>query len=318
MKRKIFLALVLVLAINLNTLCQNIPGMYIPKFISDHRISQFISGTNSKFSKVKQKLPNLTSSFIYTKEEIKILLSKIDTTDGLRVYFAVYNDCTNYPLPSTVKKNKIILLFSPGYVNDKPRTEQFFFIDENDNKDSVYEIIDMNCVQQWINNYKSDAIQNILRNTLVSNDPDNEDPNLPSKYFDTKSIFYPKDLLNEAITLEETYPHILKNGQKVNIEYFEFSISAFDNIGQFPPDPAGHKWRNRLLLNIDYMYKTIVPKKVLYLENLVNFDDRWNQTLMARFNLSKEKLEKLSKSKKLKLWMFGLDNGQLCPTNCPR
>lgn len=319
MKRKISLVIVSILVISIKTLCQKLPTMFVPKTIAENRISQFTSGTTSKYQQLKVKLANLNASFMYTNAEMNMLLSKIVSADGLRIYFAIYNDCIPYTLPSGVKKNKIILLFSPGYQDSKPDEEKFFFIDENDNKDSVYQIDNMDCIRQWTTNYYSDVIQNILRKRLIPNDPDNVDQSIPDKYFDTKSIFYQKDFLKEAITTEQTYTHVLKTGQKVNIDYFKFSIASFDNVGQFPPDASGHRWRNRLLLNIDYMYKTGTQKNVFHFEDLINFDDRLNQSLASKSNFSDKQLEKLSRKEKLKILRENsLDNGQLCPTYCPK
>jgi len=321
MKRKTILPITLAFSLVLNAFSQKLPEMFVPRTISDPRIARFSTGVDSKFEKLRVVLPNLTTSFIYSYAEIDMLLSKIGAAEGLRVYLAVHKPCADFSLPATVKKNKIMLLFSPGNARSLAVPEQFFFIDENDGRDFLYEIADMSCIRLWRDSYTGDEIQDILRTTLIANDPDNRDDAYPGKYFDTKSIFYKKEDLAEAITLENRFPHRLNTGQSINIDYLKFSLSAHDNIGQYPRDQNDRRFRKRILLDIDYMYKIgNAPGRVFHFEDLANIDDRLTKTvkMTKKNNLTNQQLKKLSIKQKLKiLQLKGIDNGQLCPTYCP-
>lgn len=323
MKKSLFYLLIIgQLLFATKLLSQPWPAMHVPKPISEQRIKNFSTGTRSKYNRLTTVNNRQDKKVVYSKNAIHELILKIPNVDtiGLRVYFARYDKVSQTEIPSTVEDKKVILIFSYGYLLTKYADAPYFFIDDKASNNPVIEITDTQAVNRWIKNYNL-FCQDALRDGLITGDRDNDDPTEPGKKFDTKSIFYNLNDLIEATSTEENNQHVL-NGLPISISAYQFSFSAHGPLGN------GRRWRNRMQLDIDYMYKNNGIDTPFHLDDLDDAAERERQTAikeLVRYDTVKQKslapkgVKKLSRSQVKKILSIkSIDNGQLCPTNCPK
>ena len=307
---------------------QPLPKMFVDKATTNYRIMQFSNIEGSKYEALRKQNGYQDLFFIYSNIAIKNLLDLIKAEEkGIRIYIALYNaSCDKNNLPNSIEDNKVILLFSPGYNLSKPKTERFYFINDKEKNNLIIEV-DKDCAQNWIDSY-NESDQNVLLPTLLHNDPGNRHPDRINEFSDTRSIFFPLDSLKAATIDEEKNVHILR-GKKIDITGYKFSFSAYDSLGTVR-NATDTLYRNRLLLQFDYMYTIGDKKHTFYLDDLKGFEDRVTTSLIKRkqqFNialrkekyklLSDEYIKKMTLNKKIETLML-IDNGQLCPTYCPK
>ncbi len=318
--------ILLLCQIVLGAKAQPLPQMFVDKATTNYRIMQFSNIEGSKYEALRKQNGYQDLFFIYSNTAVKNLLDYVKVEKGIRIYIALYNaSCDKNNLPNSIEDNKVILLFSPGYNLSKPKTERFYFINDKEKNNSIIEV-DKDCAQNWIDSY-NESDQNVLLPTLLHNDPGNRHPDRANEFSDTRSIFFPLDSLKEATIVEEGYSHKIR-GQEIKITGYKFSFSAYDSLGTVH-NRTDTLYKNRLLLQFDYMYGP-ATKHVFYLDDLDNFENRLTKALIKRQRifgniLKKEKYKFISDaevkvmplSKKIETLKL-IDNGQLCPTYCPK
>ena len=287
--------------------CAPIPVMFVNKNVGNERNIEFFKALPSKYEILTAANGKQDLVLNFTRKAIDDLFTKINIKAGLgiRIYFARYKLCAQSSLPNSIVSNQLILLFSTEYEKIAPAV--YFFINSNDN--TIYTVTTA-CARDWINDY--DAVNEPgLRQTVDKADTYNEDPHSSAGYSDTKSIFYTYDNIKAAFENEEKYQH----SKGIEINAFQVSFSAYTKKG----NDRKPYYKNRLFLQFDYVYGLKGKNEVLYLEDQEDFDCRIDATLInQKFGikrLSKEEIKKLSRKEKISL--ISLDNGQLCPTYCP-
>jgi hypothetical protein len=289
-----------------------LPAMYVYKSIANERMVEFSSFPNSKFEILKNVNGKQDLYLIYTRNAIDNLLREINKEYGIRVYFARYARYEGSPLPKEIEDCSLVLLFATEF-KDSSKPKEYFFLNHKANDDNLYKVLPKDA-EEWIIDYNIN-VQRELRKGLIANDKDNLDPyDNRGIYYDTKSIFYSKENIDAAFKDEVIYQ---RNKHGIDINAYKLSFSSYTAGG----DENEH-FKNRLLLQFDYLYGS---NKILDLEKQDEFACR-DSLRVEKFNRSvnkagaKKAVVKSQKmlSKELSKTLFALDNGQLCPTNCPK
>jgi len=282
--------------------------MFIFKDTSDLWKSEFKKNRlfrGSKYKKLKKHYSYQDLSETYTWNAFKKMIDTLDDPKKsykiLRVYLARYNGKqVTSPFPLNVKKNKLILLFSPGNKNVLP--DHYYFINEND--DQLY-TIDKGDADKWLKLF-SDSDLHVIRKTIKKHDDDDYYGGVHS---DTKFIWYPKENIDSAFKVEYHYQDSAYN---VEISAVQMTFSAYPRQGK-KPDVDGHKYKRRLFVQFDYMKKNSQGKdEVFYLDNEPDFCCRLQNSHLDNKSELTESVIKISNIEKA----TAVDNGQLCPTVC--
>jgi hypothetical protein len=273
-----------------------LPKMFVAKGVSDDMKVEFFSPP-SKYQKLLDKNKYQDIVLSYPKTAFDQLLTKIGIYDEIGVYFARYTSCSGVTMPGNLKENQVIILFAPEKLDVIP-TEYFFI---NDKDVNVYNV-NRSCAEAWIRNY-FDNNQPDLRQTII--DPsylDHKDPHSPVGYSDTKAIFYDKKDFKTAFIGEPTYQRA-KHG--IDITGYQITFCSNTKRGNFKKPFNKH----RLMILFDYLYDN--QTQVLNIEGQFDYVCR-KKKRDAEINSEKKLIVKGKFRRK------GIDNGQLCPTYCPR
>lgn len=285
-----------------------IPAMYVLKADALERIVQFSGFPNSKFHLLEGLNKTQDLSLIYTRVAVDKLLRKINVDSGIRIYFARYCKYEKDPLPDEIEDGKVILLFATQPRGNAKPTE-YYFLNDKRNDNNIYPIGERDA-NEWIIDYNIN-VQKVLRQTLIPGDTNNIDKGDKRFPYDTKSIFYSKADIEEAFKNEVEFQ---RRYYGIDINAYKVSFSSYTPAG----DNNG-KYKNRLLLQFDYLYDS---NTVLNQEAQEYF---WCRASLREKKLIKqfgsktidEKTKKLIQPNGIVLTFTAIDNGQLCPTHCP-
>ena len=242
-----------------------LPEMFVSRYLTDKRINEFSHPTFSnpvisKAKAIKFLLSNENFVFEYTQMAMKSLFKEIIKTDaaGIRIYFALFNGCTDSPLPIT--GTQIIVLYTASYPSIAP--DKYYFVNTNDDK--LYEVSKA-CGETWRNSYETIVLP-LLRQTINAADPDDMDA--PGVFTDTKSIFFEKKPILDAFENEEEY-QCCKHS--IQISGYRMSFSAYTEKGNYE-----NKNKKRLHLQYEYLYKKAGKKYRLLQETQSDYNQRHN------------------------------------------
>lgn len=286
-----------------------LPKMFIPKVFSSQDIKEFSKYHFLRGSKLGQlKKNNIVRSgnnaLIITYEAIKTVLNSIKD-DSVRIHFARFNSL-DYPGVTNLSSNTIILLFaSEKEVNPK----QYYFINNEENAPYV---ISASIGQKWIDDFNN-TNQRFLKRTIRKRHRDNypDSDMKKNSISDTKSMLYDRLNMIEAFLNEKDYQ--LKHNNR-NLDAFKVVFSAYSPKGKQYKSDDKRLYRRRLFVQFDYLERTtdglFVP---LTLEELDDYNCRLCKTKPSecKGNFTTQSLDSIEKTK-------SIDNGQLCPTNCPK
>jgi hypothetical protein len=273
-----------------NTSIRALPKMWVSKESADKRKKQLMyakQGDTSKYDRLKPTLYKESPTFFLSRDNLAFLLNKVKTisgSEGLRIYFAIFQkkgSNQNIHLPD----GKLILLFTAA----KPLRDcgNTFLIDTNG---TIFTAGHMKST--YINKYIKDVLPSLTR-TVDHNDSSNYYSAMLS---DTRSIFYKKDRILQALDTE-----IIKT--RIDLDKLAITISAYDTNGKKPTSYDGYTYKNRMILQFDYIRK---DETTFYFEDLPSFCCR-----KCKLNEDESLKALIIDSEK------ALDNGHLCPANCP-
>jgi hypothetical protein len=250
------------------------------------------------------------------------LVSAINTFDGVRIYFASY-DQSNTPvnerqfMDPVTKNGQIVLIFTGTSLNTGSNDDARNYKDVGGYyvllpNDKVIHVIGLNTKNSWVASYLKNAVgapvdgklastidnvrSNIYKNTILS---------------DTRDVHYKKtdflDFFQQEIKYQasSTGNHTHTN----SIDGIRANFAAYNKIG-IGANRQGiyHReyYKNRLLI----VFQFLVNQKVLYLEDTDNFSERSDEVIHSLMQLHPNYKKTFIKK------IYSGDNGQLCPYNC--
>jgi hypothetical protein len=265
-------------------------------------------------------------SYSYSVAAIDQLITLVTADDaknqipgtGIRLHFAAYHAATaptGLQMGST-KDKQVIPIFSGslgGYSADVPIYYVISPVDQTPH------VISSAVMQDWCNYYYSTEDNATgLVSTLEPGSPP-EDIYGTTKS-DTRSEYYDMDDFVEFLQTERNYQNTDPdaNPSKAQIDHIGIYFADYSNngIGANPWYDDETLFKDRLFV----LWEFISNGNIYYIDKAPNFCQRpgavcggvVNPTLkLSKLRIPKAKLEKL------KLKMFGGNNGQLCPPSCP-
>jgi|GEM_PF-5280303 hypothetical protein len=210
---------------------------------------------------------------------------------GVRVYIVAYDK--NKPAIGVkmgrIVDKQIVLVFAGSKGCRDTVVGSYYIIDPVDHQ---VKPVAPDVIKDWENYYVANYIASSggLVNTLEPTRPENQMPK--GGYSDTRSIFYCLDDFTDWFIKEPTY-QATKN---VMIDHIRAEFAAYDDAGD-PHNPG--KFKDRLLV----MYEFVSDQEVVYIEDTDGYLQRNHKTTPACLCQTGQ--------------LFGSDNGQLCPPNCP-
>lgn len=286
-----------------------LPRMFVYSKDGAERTKAFL---DLKYQSLKKINGRQDLTLRYPVEAMKNLIKEINKEEGIRIYLAKYSWYRNSPLPENIESGQLILLFATEH-SDESKPKDYYFINPVADDNLPYKV-NATDAQDWINDYNSN-VQKELRRGLLDNDSNNVDRYDPKGTFsDTKSIFYQKQNIDEAFTTEIQYQ---KEKHNFEVKTFLVSYSAYTRRGN-----EKGKFVNRLLLQFDYLNAN---NDTLNHQNQLDFlcrEAKWlerRNTEEAESNKKAKDIKRAGaadRNKKLER-IKKIDNGQLCPTNCP-
>lgn len=301
MKKYLFSSIMLLFLINGHTAfaqCASdilpLSSMFVQKSTTIERSEAFFLDTPSKFELLSTVNDKQDLHVVYTQKAISKLFSTLlyaDSVSGIRAYFALFEPEINKASTLPLKRSQLIVLYA-SEIKSK-REGKFLFIHAND--DSVY-TVEESAAEIWIQNYMSKN-QPSLRRSIDAQDLGNRD-DTKEGYSDTRSIYFRNKQIDSAFRQEEEYQ--LKNHQ-IKITGYLMSFSAYTKEGN-----GKGEYKNRLHLQFNYLYEQDKTRKILYQDDQDDYKCRLDKTTKV-----------INGGSKTKLRIFGINNGQLCPTHCP-
>ncbi|MFT4154607.1 hypothetical protein [Parafilimonas sp.] len=271
-----------------------LPAMWVSDSSADKRKKQLFKKelfAKSKYQLLKEtgRLYHNNPYFFISKSNLNEII-KADTgtqkAQGLRVIFACF---VKKGSDTSIQLNdgQIVLLFTAA---DKNTDYGKCYVVDNDTV--LHKVPDSNKIN-WTTEYNNHILP-ALRKTIDSNsDNDNGSKN----YTDTKSIYYENKRIIEA------FEEIKTNTMLKDFIGFRITISAYDKKGKDSTCYDGHRYKKRMILQFDYV-KT--GNKLFKFEDSPDFCCRkCNMNHHESFLKSKDNT------------IMALDNGHLCPANCP-
>lgn len=288
-----------------------LPEMHVKKesailWMNEFYKYRFLRG--SKYAKLTKHnrnfIRNGNEAFVFTFNAITNLLNKIPGSE-VRVHLARFNEKDRTDITG-IQSNTVVLLFAsdPGLNPDK-----YYLI--NNGNDQPYEI-EKDKAEAWINSYKTKNIR-YLRGTIRRRHLDNYPDGIKvrSGLSDTQSILYDKQKMKQAFIDERDYQ--IKY-HSVTLEAFRVVFSAYTPEGRIPTKDDTSINRRRLFIQFDYMEKKADGSfSTFYLDDQDDYDCRYCKSNpdnckngISKLSIQQKEMEK------------SVDNGQLCPTNCPK
>jgi hypothetical protein len=206
----------------------------------------------------------------------------------LHVYIASYGGSGTGPVPAGYE-NKLTLLFAPSPDNQYDQT--FYSITPSGNFDPKSD----SCViknSSWIDNY-SIKMNTALINNLVDT-PDNYDRS--GHFSDTRRIEYDRNDICQLFT-EFNYQ---KQNNNIDVTGIEALFSSFPNTGR----PKDLLFKNRIFVLFEFTQNINGKNIVFYIDEQTGFDKR--KKPIQTYPITA-----------MKVYMTSVDNGHLCPPNCP-
>jgi hypothetical protein len=329
---RVFLVVIFVF-ITFNLEAQPLPHMYVDRSIGKERRDCFMAGKNASgnFSKYKLLSANLpsneheTDSIVCPIDGFKNFTDTLDNNiTFLRFYIAAYNQDSGGVVPAHLNKH-LTLIIAPATGNcDSTATD----------RGDYYNIYDRNQIKLlpesvkngWINYYNDKKVAAIV-NTIHSH-PDNEDAN-PNyhhyrKYTDTKYIVYYRPYFAEFLDSEIKYQANLG----INIKGIQIDFCSHTQKGIKLKDNAYH-YKDRIILQFEYLTQSEPDKK--YHKYFIDTTERNKQmnvddckmlisiaTITFPNQIAPQKAYlKHPGTLRKPLKILTVDNGTLCPANCP-
>lgn len=276
---------VLALFLLANCMAQVLPGMWVDKLTSVERKSSYNLKhyLMSNYTSIEQ-----TDSIFYPDffNMITYFINTYRDYQGVRVYIA------QYPTRQLDRKvpigweNKLTLIFAPTKATGKDRGN-YFVITPDKNFDAAKNEITPDQKKNWTRLY----VKNILPSILETLDKTDEENYVNDNLSDTRSILFTKvnidELMSELEAANQLHHRIgLKQQNITGVKaYFASYTSNGDKYGEH---------QNRLHIQFEF---TNDKGEIIYLD-----DDDTSRT--------PKPITPAGSSS-------GLDNGQLCPANCP-
>ncbi len=298
-----------VIRIQLQAQCDDpLPQMFVKKDTGIERSKEFSDNRflhTSKFTRLKKlnSLHKTSYDYVYSWDAFNDLINKI-TSSKVRVHFArVSMTCPDFP---DIKDTPIVLLFSEEGYNPS----EYFLL----RSDNIAHLVKKDFACIWIKDFNT-INQPKLKKTIRKKDLDNYENNGGVKeFFDTKSILYEKCNLIDAFIKEKD--HQLKYHQ-ITLDSIGVKFSAYTKKGRKPTIDDTHIYKRRLFVQFDYLQNTSEGTKPFYLDMQCDYECRSRKRLsvdnkrMLVSNIEKLSLKQVEEK-------MSSDNGQLCPTYCPK
>lgn len=322
------------MCITFNLEAQPLPHMYIDRSIGKERRDCFMSGKNatgnySKYTLLSSALPSNEHETDSIVCQIDSLTHFIDTLNNnitfLRFYIAAYNEDSGKGLVPAGLNEHLTLIIAPA-TGDCNSTA----IDRGD----YYNIYDRDQIKLlpesvkngWIN-YYNDKKVGALVNTIHQHS-DNEDTNANHphyrKYTDTKYIVYYRPYFAEFLDSEIKYQANLG----INIKGIQIDFCSHTQKGIKLKKGNLYHYKDRLIIQFEYLTQSEHDKK--YHKYYIDITDRNKQTnandckmlqslatVILPNHIAKTNLKHTGALYK-PLKMVTVDNGTLCPANCPQ
>jgi hypothetical protein len=314
MKKQLLILTSLVLCLSVivtrtNAQCDDpLPQMFVKKDTGMQHAKEFSDDRflhTSKFTRLKKSnsLQKKIYDYIYSWDAINDLLDKIKYPQ-IRAHFARFSaPCPRFP---DIKDTPIVLLFSAEGLDPSE-----YFILRSDN---IAHPVTKADATKWIEDFNT-INQPILRKTIRKKDLDNYEDEVKSKEFsDTRSILYERSNLFDAFIKEKE--HQIKY-HKISLDSIGVQFSAYTKKGRKATTNDRHRYRRRLFVQFDYLQNTSDGPKPFYLDDQSDYECRlrknvsvYDTKILSSFleGLSLKQVEEKMSS----------DNGQLCPTYCPK
>lgn len=273
---------------------RGLPSMFVKKDVGKMFEQNYIA-SGSKY--------DLLSSYLKTKKETKSIFYSRDAFISLITYFESLK-----PAPAYVRvfiasysqsgadvplgwENQLCLLFCPEDKAEK--SLGYFMISDHDFK---FQLINDQTAAEWIKNYTDGEKMKIL----TGNIPHTNDNLFNGTVSDTRSIKYTQDDFDQLL-IEIRYQRDTLNIPVSGIQAF---FAAYNSAGDY----VTGKFKNRLLVQFEFMKKIAGADQVFYIEETPR---------PSSFKRTKKNLKPQSLLNNLSIdRMFSEDNGQLCPTFC--
>jgi hypothetical protein len=304
------------LAFYLFSVAQPLPAMFVRKESGLQRQAWF-SSPKTKPSKlaILRSLagPIQKTSYSFTKNEFMSLLDMVRksdaSSDAVKAYFAIFDANNTGGVPTDLLADKqMIVLFTPAKLDfDQAENVEFagalgkthYLLMPGRGVIPIDTLVSV----EWIKYYTNIicASKTGFISTINQTLKENKYDKLPS---DTRSIYYTWDNLDEVFTDEVKHQ---KDAFGIDVTGVNMNISCYPDTGD-----DNHKKINRVLIQFDLTMKKPGTNidEVIYLDEELDYESRYEQTV-AQF------IKKHPGIKKGPHNMFDLDNGQLCPLNCP-
>jgi hypothetical protein len=260
--------------------CKDIPVplSFVPKGISQGRKEWFI---NNQLDHLNTAGFNEDTYVEFNANDFISMLLSFETNERanfLRIHFATFGNAGTSNVPFGYE-NKMTIVYAP-LEKREDRSTIFYMSDPDGSFHPLRSKLPDGIADRWIKNYEQKQL--IILSNHVDKIPENKntDSNVP-EYSDTRSVLYGMHILKPLST-----EVLCQAAAKVRI-YF----SAYKGNETATP--------------------YIVPKRMVTQIELV---DHWDNDLyIDDFDMSCRPV--VSDVEKIR---EGFDNGQLCPTNCPR
>ncbi len=268
------------------------PYMWIDKYRSIQREASYNLKhyLMSQYSGIDQ-----TDSIYYPDffEMIKYFISKYKNQFVyLRVYIAAYPP--NDPMVPKNWGKKLTLIFAPADKDCKDIPDAYYTIQPNGNFDAINGKINTTKMKIWTRRY----INKLMPSILGTIDSDDEDNLIGEEILsDTRSITYPASNIKELLG-ELTRDSHRRAGEPVAIAGVKAFFAAYTNQGN---EDEKNIYRNRLHIEFEFTDK---DGNIIYLD-----DDVEDQFKDGKIHPQPIITDCFGKK--------GINNGQLCPANCP-